>query len=206
MTGEPMGLFGLFLSTYLKFFFLLTPFFVLSSFISLTRHQRPAEKRRTALKVTLAVSITCLVLFFLGNFIFAVFGITLNAFRIGTGAILFLSAISLMKETESPKSAIGGKDISVVPLSIPIAVGPGTTGALLVMGTDIQSFSIGTVSVAGLLLAILSVGVLLYLSHWALRLLGKEGIKVLSKITGLIIAALAAQIMMTGYLGFLGKN
>jgi len=205
MNDSSLSYVGLFFATYLKFFFLLTPFFVLSSFLSLTRSQNPAERRRTALKVTFAVVVVCLVLYFLGNTIFAVFGITLNAFRIGTGAILFLSALSLMKETESPKTAIGGKDISVVPLSIPVTVGPGTTGALLVMGSELKSLPVASVSVAGLLAAILSVGAILIMSHWLLKLLGKQGIAILSKVTGLIVAALAAQIMMTGFLGFLGR-
>ena len=82
----------LFVNIYLKFFMIFTPFFVMSAFLSLTKDQSQAERQRIAVKVTLAVVVTCFALFLFGTYIFALFGITLDAFRIGAGAVLFLQA------------------------------------------------------------------------------------------------------------------
>lgn len=88
----------LFVNVFLKIFMIFTPFFVISAFLSLTRDESPAERQRIAIKITLAVGLTCFVLFLFGSYIFALFGITLDAFRIGAGAVLFISAVTLTKE------------------------------------------------------------------------------------------------------------
>ena len=123
----------LFVNVFLKIFMIFTPFFVISAFLSLTRDGSRAERQRIAIKVTLAVGLTCFALFLFGSYIFDLFGITLDAFRIGAGAVLFLSAVSMIqgKAIVSPQES--SEDVAVVPLAIPITVGPGTIGALLVM-------------------------------------------------------------------------
>ncbi len=196
---------SLFLSVFIKFFFLLTPFFVLTMFLSLTKGMGPRERRLTAVRVTLAVAVVTLVLFHFGNAIFEVFGITVDSFRIGAGALLFLSAVSLVRGRPGADSGGSEGDIAVVPLAIPIAVGPATTGALLVMGATMhtQDRMIGT---GALLAAVAAMGVILVLSAHFQRLLGRMGIEILTKLTGLILSALAAQIIFTGIKGFLALN
>ena len=80
------------ISVSLKFFFLLTPFFVLSMFLSVTKDYSSEKRRLLAWKVVTAALIACMVILLFGRWIFYVFGITLNAFRIGGGVLLFLSA------------------------------------------------------------------------------------------------------------------
>jgi multiple antibiotic resistance protein len=130
-------MFQTFIQIYLKFFFLLTPFFLLSTFLSLTRDMDYEKRRKTAFKVMLSVFIISVILLFIGNQIFSVFGITLNSFRIGTGALLFLSAKSLVQGKDAVEVEDEERDIAVVPLAMPVAVGPATTGALLVIGTEL---------------------------------------------------------------------
>lgn len=79
----------LFINLATKLFFLLTPFFVLSVFLSMTEHMDRATQRRVAMRTTLAVAIICMVLYLAGNPIFATLGITLDGFRIGAGSLLF---------------------------------------------------------------------------------------------------------------------
>ncbi len=195
----------LFINTFIKFFFLLTPFFLLTSFLSMTRGMGEPGRRRIAVRVTLAVVVVCVILLLIGNQIFEVFGITLNSFRIGTGILLFLSSITLVRGGDGAEAAGADEDVSVVPLAIPIAVGPATTGALLVMGVGLGTASEIATGVAGLLCAIACVGVLLFLSAAVERLLGKQGLAILSKITGLVLAALAAEMVMNGVMGFVGR-
>jgi multiple antibiotic resistance protein len=196
---------SLLINIYIKFFFLLTPFFLLSTFLSMTRAMDLPERKKLAVKVTSAVIIVCFILFLTGDYIFALFGITLNSFRIGTGVLLMLSAIALVQGTDKVPLKEANEDISVVPLAIPVTVGPATTGALLVMGVELQHWWQRLIGMVALCLAIISVGVLLYLSGEIEKLIKKQGLTIMCKITGLVLAALAAQMVMSGILGFLGK-
>ncbi len=194
-----------FINDYLKLFLILTPFFVVSVFLSMTRHMDLHQRRGTAIRVTIAVLIACFTLYLFGEYIFALFGITIDAFRIGAGAILFLSAVNMV---QGPRTRVSSGDdeenIAVVPLAIPITVGPGTIGALLVMGTESGSGLQLASSLAALLSAILSVGGILFVAGRIERLIGQDGLVILTKLTGLFVAAIAAQIIFTGIAGFLG--
>lgn len=197
----------LFINNYLKFFFLLTPFFALSMFLTLTKDHSIKEKRKLAVQVTGAVTIISFVMYFFGGYIFQVFGITVDAFRVGAGGLLFLSAVSLIRSTNNKAQLTDQpyeEDITVVPLATPIIVGPATIGTILVFGTEVSSKTELFSGLLSLLLAILSIGTLLFVASDVERILGKKGINILSKMAGLILAALAAQMILTGFKNFLG--
>ncbi len=124
---------NLFINYYLKLFFILTPFFVLSVFVTMTKDFKEKEKKQIAVKVSTAVIISSFIIFFFGKYIFNLFGITLDAFRIGAGGILFLSAISMVQGKSATEDKEEGHDIAVVPLALPITVGPGVIGVLLLL-------------------------------------------------------------------------
>ncbi len=193
----------LFVNVFLKIFIILTPFFVMSAFLSLTKDEAPLERQRIAKKVALAVALSCLVLFLFGTYIFALFGITLDAFRIGAGAVLFISAVGMIqgKASVSPQST--KEDVAVVPLAIPITVGPGTIGALLVMGAGLKSAPEKIVACLALLCAVFTVGGLLLAAGRLESVLGQQGLTILTKLTGLFVSAIAAQIFFTGLKNFL---
>ncbi len=192
-----------FINTFIKFFFLLTPFFALSMFLTMTEGMSNASRKKLSVKITISVYISCIILFMFGEEIFSIFGITIDAFRIGAGALLFLTAASLVqsKQTQSPFNF--EDDIAVVPLAIPIIVGPATIGTILVMGVEIDGFRLKVIALSALFIAIFFVGLLLYLSSYLEHVLKKKGILIISKITGLILAALAAQLVFTGIKNFM---
>ena len=198
-----MQIFTDFITVWLKFFFILTPFFALSLFLVMTRTLSPALKAKLALRVTGAVILTCLILYFFGNYIFSVFGITLDAFRIGAGTILFLSAVDLVRGAKGGQGEEDDGDIAVVPLAIPVIVGPGTTGALLVMGAETTDMHTRLIGYGALLSAVLCVMILLLLSTQIEKLIGQRGLSILSKLTGLVVSAIAAQMIFTGIKNFL---
>ena len=195
-----------FINFYLKIFFILTPFFVLSAFISLTKDFDDSEKKRTAVRVTIGVMVSSFLFFLFGKYIFELFGITLDAFRIGAGTILFLSAISMIAEKDDTKHHTNSQDIAIVPLAIPITVGPGVIGMLLVTGAEAGSLTEKLIIGTALFLAVVSVGVILYLSSSVKRLIGEQGLVILPKVTGLFVSAIAAQIIFTGIQNFLHLN
>jgi multiple antibiotic resistance protein len=194
---------GQFVNIWITLFFVFTPFFVLSMFLSMTEGYDEARRRRLAVSVSLAVAAVCLILFFAGNQLFALFGITLDAFRIGAGALLFLSAVALIQGKAAGAAGATDGDVAVVPLAIPITVGPATTGTLLVMGAELEGVQVRIIGSLALLCAVASIAAMLLMSSMIQRRLGGRGITILSKLTGLVLAALSAQMIMTGVQGFL---
>ncbi|HOP31378.1 MAG TPA: MarC family protein [Spirochaetota bacterium] len=192
-----------FINTFIKFFFLLTPFFALTMFLTMTEGMSNHSRKKLSVKITIAVYISCLILFLFGEEIFSIFGITIDAFRIGAGTLLFLTSATLVQAKQTPSSLSFEDDIAVVPLAIPVIVGPATIGAILVMGVEIETFMLKVIALTALFLAITFVGLMLYLSSYLEHVLKRKGIIIISKITGLILAALAAQLVFTGIKNFL---
>jgi multiple antibiotic resistance protein len=195
-----------FVSVWLKFFFVLTPFFALSMFLSMTREYNGAQQRHLAWRVIGAATVICLILFFFGSVIFALFGITLDAFRVGTGALLFLSSVTLIRNTPVSSADSPDHDIAVVPLAIPVIVGPATVGTLLVLGAEIDAPLRKAAGALALLFALATLGTILLLASAIERVIGRRGLNILSKVTGLILAALAAQMMLVGIAHFFGAE
>lgn len=201
--------FSTFISSTVRFLFLLAPFFVVSMFLALTRGLPAAEKASIIRRACISAFVLGLVLFFAGPLLFSAVGITLNSFRIGAGTLLFLTAISLV--TSGTRNHATGlpqedrDDIAVVPLAIPVMIGPATIGAILVYGAELKSVPEVTGGLLGLVAGLFILAVLLRLSGYLERALGKTGLNILSKISGLILSAMAAEIVLTGIAGFIAS-
>lgn len=188
------------IGVFVKLFVLLTPFFVLSVFVTMTSDRTPRERRNVARRTSLAIWIICVTIYLFGDRIFAYLGITLAAFQAGAGVLLLLSGIELVRGTPVATNGLrraaesDGGDISVVPLAIPYTVGPGSIGTLLVMGADPGKNWL--VDLSGLTIAVLCVGLMLHFSTRLESWLGAKGLNILTKLTGLFLAALAAQLIL----------
>lgn len=195
-----------------RIFILLTPFFVLSMFIATASEMDSRRQRSAALKTTAAILVICILIYFFGEYVFAYMGITIDAFRIGAGIILLISAVDLVlgknKGGQLDSGAANNEEqgFAIVPMAIPYAIGPGTIGALLVMGGDAGSLGGKLIDCCGISLAVIAVGIILLLADIIQRLIGTRGIQVLSKITGLVLAGLAAQVIFTGIKNFLFQS
>lgn len=186
---------------FVKFFFLLTPPFVMSAFLSVTKDNTIQERNTLAIWITLWILIISGVLLFFGGFIFKIFGITLDAFRIGTGALLFLTAVSLVRGDSIRVPS--GDSVQSLAVAIPITLGPASIGVLMVYGGEIKTglgFFLAYLSISA---AVICVGALLLVSNYIQKAIGKNGLVVLSKLTGLILAALSAQMIFEGADAFL---
>ena len=190
-------------SLYLKMLVLYSPFFVLSCFISLTRGYTVKERKRLAWKVASGTLIASVLLYLFGQSIFDVFGITVDAFRIGAGSVLFISALGMAQGKPAVQADNLQQDVTIVPLTIPLTVGPGTIGALLVMGVSQPHWDDKLPALLGILAASITVGLVLYLSDLFERLLGDQGLQIVSRLMGLFVCALAAQIIFTGVKNYL---
>ncbi len=195
---------GEILGNSIKLYALMTPPAVLSAFLGHTKNKSGSEKLKIALKTSSAIFIIGIVLYVWGSSIFELFGFTLDAFRIGSGVLLMLTAIALMNDdSDSEELHHHEGDISVVPLAIPLGMGPASIGAVMVMGAAARSHHELLAGILSLFLAAFGMFLLLALGDMAGKLLGVTGIAILAKLTGLILAAIAAQVIFTGVIGFL---
>jgi len=195
---------GLFLDIFTKVFFILSPFFSVSMFLLLSGQMDRVTRQRCALRTSLAILVICFVVYFLGNVIFKVLGITVPAFQVGAGTLLFLTAIGMVSGKRSEIVADPDEDFAVVPLAIPMIVGPGTIGTLLVLGMEIDQPQQKLTAAGAILLAVLMISLFLFLAVPIGRLLGQKGLNMMMKLTGLVLTAIAAQIIFTGIRTFLG--
>lgn len=190
-------------TTSIKLYALMTPPAVLSAFLSHTKNYSAARKRKVSLHASAAIFILGLTLYVWGARMFELFGFTLDAFRIGSGVLLFLNALSLMKDEEEDSGPLPDGDISVVPLAVPLGMGPASIGAVTVLGAQATSPLEIWAGILALLIATLGMYLLLRMADLVSAVLRASGIAVLAKLTGLLLAALAAQVIFTGVSGFL---
>ena len=201
------------ISFYVKAFIallvLVNPLEGLPIFLAGTSGADPALRTAIARRAPLAITIILLLALFLGNALLHLFGISIGAFQVGGGIILFLIAVQMLlgNAGDSFKKMSGGKittEFAVVPLAIPIMAGPGAINGAVLYGTRAHSI-LDMVILAGV---ILLVGLAAYLSLWAAgplnRFLKDTGISIATRITGLIVAAIAVEMIAHGLAGLFG--
>jgi multiple antibiotic resistance protein len=194
--------------SFLALFVILDPPGTAALFVGLTRGMTEAQSRRTAIRAVIIAGVILLFFAFAGDQLLKGLGIGLPAFRIAGGALLFLLAIEMvfahqsglrgLTETES-EEAEASRDISVFPLAIPLIAGPGAlTTMVLLMGATGRSWT-AKLSVIAVLVAVLALTLLLLLiAGKVMRILGTTGVNVLSRVFGILLAALAAQLVLDG--------
>ena len=183
----------------IRFTVLLAPFFALSMFLCLTRSYTEKRRRRESIKIMGTSFILCVALIFFGESLFSLLGVSLSAFRVGVGVVLLLDAITLVRgKIMSPSQDDSIEEIAIVPMTIPVIVGPAVIGTMIVVGTDADTLEKKLMNVIAMGIACFVIWILLYLGTTVENYLGKKVLNILSKITGIYLAALAAQMILQG--------
>lgn len=194
-------------NTFVVLFIVIDPVGLAPMFLGLTRDGTAAYQRKMAIRGTALASGMLLVFFFFGDVLLTALGIGLPAFRIAGGVLLFLLAIDMVfarqsglrsTTTREQREAEHKEDISVFPLAFPLIAGPGALTTVLLMSSSWKE----PVVFAGMLAVLLLVlGMTLLSLLWAgilLRFLGETGTNVISRLFGLVLAALAVQYILDG--------
>ena len=195
------------LVTFSAIFFVVDPFAVIPLFLTVTQGDSPEKKRATAFKAAIVCTVTLLLFAFAGGVIFRLFGITVGAFKIAGGLLLFLLALDMLQaqpsrvrtSPEEETEGIEKSEVAVIPLGIPMLAGPGSIATVTVlMGQSSDSPSrvavvAGSVALTGLLTFLL-----LRSSAILSRSLGNTGLNILNRLMGLILAAVAVQFVVNG--------
>lgn len=157
-------------------------------------------------KATLTVVLASLITIFLGNIVFDLFGINSSSVMVIGGIVLLLMSIQMVQgkipetshSVEESKVAMLKENISVIPIGIPILFGPGVISTLMIF----KAKSSNIVEIALLLIAVMISGWLIYLTLrnaiFLTKVLGVSGLKIMTRIMGLIVGAIAAQFIIFG--------
>jgi multiple antibiotic resistance protein len=192
-----------FLATFIFFFAVIDPIGTVPVFIAVTRKFDDAAKRKIALIATL-VSVAILLFFMvMGELILDAMNISLPAFQIAGGIVLFLFALSMIfgdsKPEEEIKMAKGHHDTAIFPLAVPSIAGPGAMLAAVLMTEKAKFNFLEQLQTAAMMLLVLLVVYLLMLgSNLINRIIGSSGASVISRVMGLILAAVATTNTLNG--------
>lgn len=200
---------GFLWQAFVTLFVIIDPIAVLPMFIALTRNESIVHKRRTALKASVIATILLLTFAFIGDKLLDAMGISEPAFRIAGGFLLLLAAIEMViAKTSGIRSTTGDEaaeaahrdDISVFPLAIPLIAGPGGMTSIVVLMRQAEGINfLAELGVIIILIVVLLITYLsLLLSDRIVKILGVTGTNVLTRVFGIILAALAIQNIITG--------
>jgi multiple antibiotic resistance protein len=190
---------------------MMNPLGSLSIFLDLTRKTSRPSQRKVALTSGVAIVAIMVITVWTGQQILELLGITIPSFRFAGGIILLLMGLSMLQSKESPVNHSSGDDadareresVAVVPLALPIIIGPGAISTLIIAGTDFPTFlNKIQMSLACLLLAF-GMCMILYFGHSIAKLVGPSVIKVVTRIMGMIIMSIAVGMLAEGLIGLL---
>jgi multiple antibiotic resistance protein len=175
-------------------------------FISLTEHFTAAQRARTRTITALAVGGVLVAALLTGEAILGFFGITIASFRVGGGILVLLIAVSMMHARMSPakhtddeaRDASEKNEIAVVPLGIPLLAGPGAISTTIVFAHRGHSLGHYAIGVGSILLIALLVWLSFRLAPLMARVLGRTGINIITRLMGLIIAAIGVEFIANG--------
>jgi multiple antibiotic resistance protein len=199
-------------------FFLVDPFAAIPSFLAITASADPPRRRRMARKGALTCFIVLTGFAVGGQLIFRMFGITLAAFEVAGGLILLLIGLDMLEARRSPTQETHGdteeaavkEDAGIVPLGIPMLAGPGAISSVMVLAGQVPHlwhWEMGAI--------LGSIALTSVISYWVLagagrvrQVMGETGIRILVRIMGLLLVALAMQFFVNGLtdLGLIPKH
>lgn len=193
------------LITFTSILFIVDPLAAVPSYLVVTQDETAEHRRRTALRASIGVAVLLIVFAAIGSYIFKILGITLPAFRIAGGLILWLVALDMLRgqrsTQESREELAEGKvkeDVALTPLAMPILAGPGAISTAMVLASQARSVPETIVLYVSIVLTAFACFVTLRLGERLLAVLGKTGIRMLTRLMGLMLAALATQFILTG--------
>ena len=193
------------LVTFTSVLFIVDPVAAIPTYLVITQQETPAERRRTARRACLAMTLLLLVFAATGTMLFQAFGITLPAFRTAGGLILWFVAMDMLhgeRRTQEGRDEVYEgqikEDVALTPLAIPMLAGPGAISTAIVVAGQAHGLAQTVVVYASIVLTGFISYLSLRLGEPLLGRLGKTGIRVVTRIMGLILAAVAVQFVFSG--------
>ena len=186
--------FTLFFEAFVLLFAVLDAFGTVPIFIGLTE-EYPDDRKRIVKQAVIIATVILAVFALFGWLIFDIFGITVDDFRIAGGIVLFVVAVEHLEGRDSRSKGLEPSDIAAFPLATPLLAGPGAISTVIIVSAPPYSPFLALLVIA--CNAVLAFAIL-YASGWVRKVIGPNGTVALSRITALLIAALAVSFVVTG--------
>ena len=186
--------------------FIVDPFAVIPTFLAMTARDTPAQRRILARRGAWTCAITLTAFALGGSMIFRIFGITIGAFKIAGGVLMGLNALDMVQARRSQQresavetaEGIQKEDIGILPLGVPMLAGPGAISTVMVL-------ALGAKSAAGTAAVYVSIVLTAVITYFVLaaasmveRRLGQTGMRILTRLMGLVLCAIAVQFIIDG--------
>ncbi len=193
------------LVTFASVLFIVDPIAVVPTYLVITQGQSTTQRQVTARRASIAATMILVVFAAAGSRIFGLFGITMPAFRIAGGLILWLVAMDMLHGNRSTQEGAAEitegqakDDVAVTPLAMPMLAGPGAISTVMVLSGQARGTSQTIVVYASIVLTLLLSWITLHLAERLVTRIGQTGIRVMTRIMGLLLAAIAVQFVITG--------
>ncbi|ODN67646.1 MarC family protein [Methylophaga muralis] len=203
-------LFDYWVITIAALFVIVNPLTTAFMFVSLLPRTTEATRKAVAKRSSLIATAVFFVFALLGGLIFKIFGITIEAFRIAGGLILFGIAMSMihkgLDEGETSNASEPGndgkiaRDISVIPLAIPFMSGPGAIATVMILTSEAPTTGHLILVFLAIILTTGSCYLAMVYSHFLVRYLGETGKEIITRIFGIILSVIAVQFVINGVL------
>jgi multiple antibiotic resistance protein len=198
------------IAAFTTMFIIMDPPGLVPVFIALTQGMSAEQRRAIAVRACIVAGGLMILFLFVGEAVLGFIGISMDAFRIAGGILLFLTALDMLfqrRQARRADNAAEGQaehqdDPSVFPLAMPLIMGPGAiTTIILLAGNATSAVDFG--AIAAVLMAVLLITFLAFLAAPMIeRGLGKTGLNIVTRLLGMLLAALAVQFVLDGLRGF----
>lgn len=194
------------ITAFTTLFVIIDPIGLSPLFVALTQGATAAERRSIALRACAVAAVLLTLFAAFGEAVLGFIGISMPAFRVAGGILLFLTALDMLFERRSKRREDQAHDErpdpSVFPLAIPLIAGPGSIATVILLTGQNPGLT-GFLAVLGVMLSVLLLVLLFFLMSGMLeRALGKTGINVVTRLLGMLLAALAVQFVLDGLKSF----
>ncbi len=195
-----------YITAFATLFVVIDPPGLVPLFIALTQGMDDGHRRRLAVRACVIAGILLTLFGLFGELLLGFIGISMPAFRIAGGILLFLTALDMLFERRTQRregqQADPNHDPSVFPLATPLIAGPGAIATMILLMGQTGGDWRGALAVLGLLAVMLLATVLFLLASPPIeRLLGRTGTVVITRLLGMLLAALSVQFVIDGIRG-----
>jgi multiple antibiotic resistance protein len=197
---------GFLITSFVTLFVVIDPLGLIPLFIALTRGMAPDHRRAVGLRACGIAAILLTLFGLFGQKLLDFVGISMPAFRIAGGILLFLTALDMLFERRTQRREgqmpDADHDPSVFPLAMPLIAGPGALAAMILLVGQSGPGWQGTALVLGLMLGVIALIFVLFLAAGPIeRALGRTGTMVITRLLGMLLAALSVQFVIDGIIG-----
>jgi multiple antibiotic resistance protein len=187
-------------------FFIVDPLATIPAFLVMTAEDSDSKRRRMASQAAWTCFLVLSIFSLAGTLIFKIFGITLPAFKIAGGLILFLVAIDMIQAkrsstqevTEERLEGAAKEEVGVTPLGIPMLAGPGAISTVMVLVGQSRNWWQAIPVFAAIAVTAVASYLILAGANRVRRFLGETGIRILMRLMGLVLTAIAVQFVLNG--------